>query len=63
MMYWCCTETSGTLTPAMRADLARPLAGADHDLLAGDAALVGDDGRDAAVLDLEAGDRDALEDA
>ena len=37
-------------------DLARPLAGADHDLVAGDAALVGDDGAHAAVLDLDAGD-------
>ena len=37
-------------------DLARPLTGADHELVAGDPALVGDDGAHAAVLDLDPGD-------
>ena len=43
-------------------DLARPLPGADHELVAGDAALVGHDGAHAPVLDLDAGDLDALGD-
>ena len=43
-------------------DLARPLAGADHELVASDAPLVGDDRAHAAVLDLDAGDRHALGD-
>ena len=40
----------------LASDLARPLPGTDHHLFASDAALVGDDGAHAPVLDLDFGD-------
>ena len=43
-------------------DLARPLAGTDHELVASDPPLVGDDGAHALPLNLDAGDRHALGD-
>ena len=48
--------------PGHAAELARPLAGADHELLAGDPPVVGDDRARRAALDLDAGDRHALAD-
>ena len=44
-----------------RGDLARPHAGADHDLVAANGAGVGFDADDAAVLDEEAGAADPLD--
>ena len=60
MRYWCCTETSGTLTPAMRPS-SRDHWPAQMTIVSGlDAAAIGDDGPGDAALDRDAGDGDAL---